>query len=387
MILEVTAVPYTTNHRGGGESFPWYLSEQLHFLEPTVFAYAQENRPEGLPSYHLVLPARFLDFPPLITRHNPLPTTETLRTARSFLSEHLDELDFIHVHNLRTAMSTMWLFLAHRLQSRSKFRILLTDHGSRWFPLPSLTVSWADAFLPVSSASRDQLLQLAHKPSWTLPVGVPPGYPGLHPPRNTNERRTIDVIFFGRLSAFKRPDLFLRLVSDLMKCGFPDLRAVLMGSPSGPHYWNYLLREIRRYDLGKRLRVVLNPSTEEAARILADARLNILLSNQVPEGGIQRVASELAPSTVLEAGSCGTPTLASTFRGVEDVIRPNETGIIVDTRRWSSVIGAASRLLRDESQWEALSNGVWQFVRRERTYDHIARELQAFLNRLRQGGS
>ena len=171
-----------------------------------------------------------------------------------------------------------------------------------------------------------------------------------------------------------------------MKYGFPDLRAVLMGSPSGPHYWNYLQREIRRYDLGEKLRVVLNPSTKEAARILADAKLNILLSNQVPEGGIQRVASELAPSTVLEAGSCGTPTLASTFRGVEDVIHPNETGIIVDTRRWSSVIGAASRLLRDESQWEALSNGVWQFVRRERTYDHIARELQAFLNRLRQGG-
>ena len=386
MILEVTAVPYTTNHRGGGESFPWYLSEQLHFLEPTVFAYAQEDRPERVPSYHLVLPARFLDFPPFITRHNPLPTTETLRTARSFLNEHLDELDFIHVHNLRTAMSTMWLFLAHRLQPRSKFRILLTDHGSRWFPLPSLTVSWADAFLPVSSASRDQLLQFAQRPNWTLPVGVSPGYPGLHPPRNTNERRTIDVIFFGRLSAFKRPDLFLRLVSDLMKYGFPDLRAVLMGSPSGPHYWNYLQREIRRYDLGEKLRVVLNPSTKEAARILADAKLNILLSNQVPEGGSQRVASELAPSTVLEAGSCGTPTLASTFRGVEDVIHPNETGIIVDTRRWSSVIGAASRLLRDESQWEALSNGVWQFVRRERTYDHIARELQAFLNRLRQGG-
>lgn len=384
MILEVTAVPYTENHRGGGESFPWYLSQQLRKLEPTILAYAQEADCPNPPSDHFVLPALFLDFPPTFSRHNPIPTSRTIRIARSFLRAHSKELDFIHVHNLRTAMATMWLALAHRQQTNSKFRILLTDHGSRWFPFPYRTAPWADFFLPVSSASRVELQRYARRPSWVLPVGVPPDYPGLSLPRKSYSERPIDLLFFGRFVEFKRPHLFLRLVSDLIEQVNPSLRAVLMGSRVDARYWSHIEREIIRQDLGERLRIVLNPSTEEAASLLGKAKLNVLLSNQAPKAGTGRTPSELAPTTVMEAGACGTPTLASTFRGVGDVVNSGQTGLIVDTHQWPAVVQTATQILRDESGWEELSRAVWGFVRRERTYDRIAGNLHALLRDLKE---
>lgn len=385
MILETTAVPFTNSHRGGGESFPWYLSEQLGKLEPTILAYAEEPGSPNPPPNHLVLPGCFLDLPPAMSSSNPLPTPETVRAARAFMDEHVKELDFVHVHNLRTAMTTMWLSLAHRVQRRSKIRILLTDHGSRWFPFPSLTASWVDLLLPVSAASRDQLRAYANKPARILPVGVPPNYPGLHRPRRLYGERETDIIFFGRMMPFKRPDLFLRLAASLSETSGRGLRAVLMGSVSDRRYWAYLQGQIRRYGLAERLRVVLNPSTEEASRLLADAKLGVLLSNQSLEGGTKPVASELAPSSVLEAGACGTPTLASAFRGVEDVIRSGQTGLVVDANQWSAVVKNATQVLRDEGMWDALSNSVQQFVRTERTYDRIATDLYKALSRVRQG--
>ena len=384
MILETTAVPFTNNHRGGGESFPWYLSEQLGKLEPTILAYAQEPGSPNPPPNHLALPGCFLDLPPVMNSSNPLPTPETVRLARAFMEAHGKELDFIHVHNLRTAMTTMWLSLAHRAQRKSKVRILLTDHGSRWFPFPSLTAAWVDLLLPVSAASRDQLRAYTKKPARILPVGVPPDYVGLQKPRKSYGVREVDVVFFGRLIAYKRPDLFLRLASDLSERWDRGLRAVLMGSLSDKRYWSYLQGEIRRSGLGGRLRVILNPSTEEAARVLANARLNVLLSNQAAVAGERQVASELAPSAVLEAGSCGTPTLASAFRGVEDVIRAGQTGLVVDSLQWDAVVESATRILRHESEWDALSSGVEQFVRSERTYDRIAGDLHKVLSNVRQ---
>ena len=384
MILETTAVPFTKSHRGGGESFPWYLSEQLGKLEPTILAYAQEPGTPSPPPNHLALPGCFLNVPPAMTTSNPLPTPETVRVARAFIEAHVKELDFIHVHNLRTAMTTMWLSLAHRGQRKSKIRILLTDHGSRWFPFPSLTASWVDFLLPVSSASWDQLRAYTQKPARILPVGVPPDYPGLQKPRKLYGEREVDVIFFGRLIAYKRIDLFLRLASDLSERWNRGLRAVLMGSLSDKRYWSYLQGEILRSGLDGRLRVILNPSTEEAARLLANARLNVLLSNQATVAGKRQVASELAPITVLEAGSCGTPTLASAFRGVEDVIRAGQTGLVVDSSHWDKVVESATRILRHESEWDALSCGVEQFVRSERTYDRIAGDLYRMLSNVRQ---
>ena len=90
------------------------------------------EEPIGLPS--LVIPSVSLKIPPFLSDYNPVPLPWAPREIERTLRVQADSLKIIHIHNLRTAFSVAWLLTAGRIKPRYNYKIVLTDHGSRFFP-------------------------------------------------------------------------------------------------------------------------------------------------------------------------------------------------------------------------------------------------------------
>ena len=383
LILEVTAVPFTPAHRGGGESYPWRLSHALASFERVVNCYAYENGPPEEAGEFRRIAGWFLDAGPLLTVDNPLPSGKGLMSIATVLQTLESEIEFVHVHNLGTAMSTAWMFLSRLRRTGARFRILLTDHGSRWFPFPRATAAMADYYIPVSESSRDRLNRLAQRPSWVLPPGVPMDYPALAQPPLSMEARDIDLLFFGRIARWKRPDLVLQLAADLSRESGRPIHTIIAGSATDRPFLGWLRREAERLRIQDSTQFVLGPSEVDAARLFCRSKLHPFLSTTSDRFGRTYPAPELAAATVLEAGAAGTPSICNDLPGVREQIRPGGTGEVVSVDNWKETVRTCGELLGDAERWTTLSRGAREFVVKERTYGVLAKRFSNYLNEIR----
>lgn len=384
-VLEVTAVPFSPRFRGGGESYPWFLSMELAKFEKVVrcVSVPEPDPSSGPPA--TIVPAFFLNFPPLFSEANPLPGLRSFNAIKTLLEDSSDPIEFVHVHNLRTAMSTAWLLLSKLNRVEHKFKILLTDHNARWFPFPRLTSGCADYYVPVSEESRSMLNGYAVRPSVTIPTGVPSDYPGLLRPLRPWESRDTDLLFFGRLAPWKRPDLTIRLARDLAEVLGRELTVVIAGSEVEPSFTSWLHRAASSKASRARVRFVSNPSVEEAAKLLAGSKLHTLFSSRLDAFGRANPVPELSPTTVVEAAACGTPTISSDFPGARQQILEGQTGYVKSLRDWAGIVAVAAGLLNSPEAWNVLSARCRYFVTTERTYKVLAERLAAFLSEIRAG--
>ena len=384
-ILEVTAVPFGPHHRGGGESYPWRLARELSRWEKVVscFSYESESPDPGVPSHRI--PARFLHAPPAFSPHNPLPTLATFRSIVDQLGARGDPPEFVHVHNLRTAMSATWLLLARLRRAQAGYKVLLTDHGARWFPFPRMTAAVADYYVPVSEASLERLVRWAQRPSFVLPPGIPTDYPGLARELRSYDAREFDLVFFGRVVPWKRPDLALRLARELAPQLGRTPRLAIAGSIQDPGFLKWLKTESVRLGLSDTVSFLPDPSDEAAVDLLGRSKLHLFLSARTDVFGRRYPAPELASATLLEAAACGTPTVCSDLPGAREQLRPDRTGIVVSLEAWDATVASVARLLADAERWKGMSAGAREFVRTERTYRVLAERFSGFLREVREG--
>jgi glycosyltransferase involved in cell wall biosynthesis len=383
-ILEITAVPFTDGYRGGGESYPWCLSQELANYEDVLTCFCPPPGSSLFNDRIRPIPGAFVDIPPVLRRLNPLPHPGSLRAIIRCLDE-TEDLEFLHVHNLRTAMSSTWLFLSHLNRVGHRFKVLLTDHNSRWFPFPRLTARWADYYVPVSEESKSILNRYQPRPSYIVPTGVPMSYPGLQLKFRPWNEREFDLIFFGRIAPWKRPDLVLRLARGLMSSLDRPPGVVIAGSVESDGYLRWLRSESARLGLGNRTRFVLDPSTEEAASLIAKTRLHLLLSSHWDVFGHYYPCPELAPITIIEAAACGTPSLCSNLPGVREQVLHGRTGLAVSPDDWPPLLAASRELLTHPERWMTMAQEARQFAIRDRTYHVLAQRLSGFLAHIREG--
>lgn len=118
------------------------------------------------------------------------------------------------------------------------------------------------------------------------------------------------VLFVGRLTARKAPDLLVRALADVT-----DVNCAFVGD--GP-----MRRKLERLavELGvaDRVAFVGNLAPAELGRVYADADLTVLPS-----------VSEGMPLVVIESMACGTPVLTTRVAGSENLIEDWETGFLV----------------------------------------------------------
>jgi glycosyltransferase involved in cell wall biosynthesis len=383
-ILEVTAVPFAPEFPGGGERYPSILSAELGRSERVVVSFADHDSERTDGGQRLLLPALHLRAPPFLTQANPLPRWATFSAIRRYIMQHRSEIEFVHVHNPRTALGATWVWIAMLQRSGSNFKIIITDHAARFAPFPRLAASAADYYVAVSQHSLAQLNELATRPGIVLPPPVPEVFLQ-GPPLRPFSSRDIDLLYLGRVVPWKRPDKFLELARRVEAARPRPLRVTLAGAPLEDGYWADLRR--RANDLGLRISVefVRRPSDATVLDLYGRAKFFVLLSMHTDEAGRFYRNPELAPASVVEAAARGTPSVVSNLRGVDEQVIPGVTGFVVDPEDLDSVAGRVAGLLDDPTEWAKLSAAAREFAVRERSPRAFGEKMVGFLQNVREG--
>ncbi|HUJ72572.1 MAG TPA: glycosyltransferase family 4 protein [Verrucomicrobiae bacterium] len=173
------------------------------------------------------------------------------------------------------------------------------------------------------------------------------------------------LVYIGRLKRYKRVDLIIEAVTRL-RTQYPDIRFFVVGT--GDHE-----KELR----GQVAKVGLEKAVEFCG-FVSEARKKELL--QMAWVGTQTSTIEGWGLGVIEAGACGTPTVASDSPGLRESVRDGQTGILVphgDVEALTAAIrklladaalrgkmGAAAREWAEHFSWEEMARRSLQFLER-----------------------
>jgi glycosyltransferase involved in cell wall biosynthesis len=176
--------------------------------------------------------------------------------------------------------------------------------------------------------------------------------PGIRRPDARPEpiaRRAPLVVYVGRLEAYKRIDLVLEAVAQLV-ARHPGVRLALLGRGAER---SRLERRAAELGIHDRVEFAGFVSDDERDACLARARVCVCASHKEGFG-----------LTVIEANAVGTPNVASDAPGLRDTVRDGETGFLVpgaDPTRFADRIGA---LLGDDALAERMSQAALAWSQR-----------------------
>lgn len=381
-ILEVTAVPFTYKHSGGGERYPTELIKELSKIERVTGCYSSDEGVRILDNDFLV-PSKFVNAEPFITNSNPLPTLRSFLEIRNFIQSNIHEIEFVHIHNLRTAMSTTWLFLI-RLLKNSKFKVILTDHNAQFFPFPQLSISAVDYYAPVSRYSNQILQSYSSKPFRVIPAPVRMDFnKGTH--LKKFEERDIDLLFVGRIVPWKAPDKLIEVVHYLYSNGIPNIRAVIAGRPLSREYYDYLVSMVKHYNLKNNITFLLSPDDNTVSNLYSASKYHVLMSSSIDVYGHKHSSPELSPATIAEAALFGTPSIVSSEPGLSEQVENRSTGYVINESDLLSASGIVKNALESPDLWKDLSDRAYDKVKNERNISKIVSDFKNYLDDIRSG--
>lgn len=172
------------------------------------------------------------------------------------------------------------------------------------------------------------------------------------------------LIYVTRLKRYKRVDLPIAAVVQL-RTVFPGLRLFVTGSGDHEAALRQLAASLGVADAVEFIGFV---SEERKHQLLQQAWL-----------GVQTSTIEGWGLGVIEAGACGTPTVASNSPGLIESVRDGETGVLVPHGDLDALVAVLRRLLADHAErnrlganarewarqlsWEKMSERALEFLR------------------------
>ena len=247
---------------------------------------------------------------------------------------------------------------------------VLADKYHRWL------TRWCQRLITVSPALRDELIR----------DGVPPEKV-VYVPNETNLstydrsgaareairaefRMTPDLTVIGtvaRLAAFKNIPLLLRAAKPLTEA-HDDVRLVIVGDgPDRP-----ALERMAR-DLGIDQKVYFAGWRNDVARVLSAFDLFALPSR-----------TEGMPNTVMEAMALGKPVVATDVGGVAELVKDEETGLLVPSDDLERFTGALSRMLEDRQFAGRVASAGREFIEKNHNGSTVAgRVLDVYVDLLK----
>lgn len=146
-------------------------------------------------------------------------------------------------------------------------------------------------------------------------------------------RDTVLAGMIGRLEPVKGPEYFVE-AARLVKERFPQAEFLIVGEGSLRHALESRCKELSISD-----KTSFTGWREDIPEILAILDIVVLPSLNEAVGRI-----------LIEAGACGKPVVASRVGGIPEVIRDNETGILVPPRDVTGLANALTSLLENRGR-------------------------------------
>lgn len=217
----------------------------------------------------------------------------------------------------------------------------------------------------VSDSTRDDLVArgLDAADVHVVPNGVDLDLYRPDPATGVFDRPT--VLYLGRLKRYKGVDLVLKAVARLRDRGV-DVRLVVGGKGDDRPRLEALAVSLAIED---RVEFEGFVSHDRKLELLRRAWVHVLTSPK--EGwGI----------TVVEAGACGTPSVASDAPGLRDSVRDGETGLLVPHGDVDALAAALERVISDEALRSRLGEAAVRFAR-GLSWDAAADRFEEILRR------
>jgi glycosyltransferase involved in cell wall biosynthesis len=378
MILEITSVAFNENHFGGGESYPWRIFKALS--KKTDVLYCVSSSLGKMPEHDgtELIDAHFLNLPPFLNTHNPLPKFAGLKKMKAILTRN--DIDIVHLHNLRTVSTALWLFIS-KLNNRGKYKVILSDHGARLLPFPGLLTRFVDYYAPVSSFSAKVLNSYHKKPTFLIPPIIPAEFFR----EAQGEKKDIDLLIYGRIAPWKRQDLALKVVEELVKSGNGSIKAVIAGGSVNRDYMDYLSRFVSKRCLSNNVKFCLNVSDEEAKELLARSKLLLALSWTSDMYGHVYRLPELSSATILEAAAMGVPTIASAIEAFREVVADGESGYLVNPENTALIVSKVRELLLNSEETKNLGIIARNLCFANNSEGAVSQKLIDFFDLIRSG--
>jgi glycosyltransferase involved in cell wall biosynthesis len=210
-------------------------------------------------------------------------------------------------------------------------------------------------------------------PGVFVPNGIDLG--ALVPGRSREEVRSelatgpddVAMLFFGALTAQKRPDRFVRLLATLR-----DTRALgwVLGDGEARAETE---AAVRAAGLADRVRFL--GYRERVASFVAGA--DLLASTSDTEG---------IPAAILEAGYLGLPTAGFDIGGMAECVLHGETGLLAPEGDEDALAALARRLVSDGAERRSMGEAARRFVAEEFSMASVGRRYEAFYERLLERG-
>ncbi|MCY4647791.1 MAG: glycosyltransferase family 4 protein [Gammaproteobacteria bacterium] len=200
--------------------------------------------------------------------------------------------------------------------------------------------------IAVSRSTRDDLTGRGLRaPMEVIPVGVDTVHYTPHPGGRSTPRPSL--LYLGRLKRYKGVDLLVRAVAKLAREGlYIDFKVA--GAGDGRPELEQLVKE-----MGVEERVIFLGFVDDRTKIdlMRTSWVHGLTSPK--EGwGI----------TVLEAGACGTPSVASDSPGLREAVLAGKTGLLVPHGDVDALAGAIRRLVTDRQLRDQLGAGARRYA-------------------------
>jgi glycosyltransferase involved in cell wall biosynthesis len=174
------------------------------------------------------------------------------------------------------------------------------------------------------------------------------------------------VVSVGRINDWKGYDVLLESIGILKQRGVRAELAIAGDVyPGGERYRDRLLLQIRRDGLSDRVRLL--GFVDDVTELLDRAAIFVLPSRRPEPFGL----------ALLEALAQGVACVASDAGGPRDLIRPDETGLLVPPGDPGALADALERLLRSSTLRERLGQAAAVDVRRRFSVEQLLDEVEA----------
>lgn len=282
------------------------------------------------------------------------------------------EFDLLHVHwvipqGLSSAMLPAWITTPK----------LLTAHGGDVFAstggikksIAKFVTDRHNAITVNSTAMQVAVEDLTGHQSQVIPMGVDLSqFSTVTPRRDQGQAKPPEILFVGRLAEKKGVEYLIKAMPAI-KAAVPGVKLKIVGD--GPR--REMLEQVATAT------GVSGSITFEGARPNADlpgfyrdADLFIAPSIVAEDGDTEALGVVL-----LEAAGCGLPVISTRVGGIPDVVRHNETGLLVSQKSPDEIAGAAISLLADRSRAVQLGMAARRHVVNNFSWDSVGNRFAA----------
>jgi glycosyltransferase involved in cell wall biosynthesis len=323
-------------------------------------------------------------YPYRVIRHPRFYSTRYfVNWYRGFVSRaaRKHRFDVIHCHDVYPTG-----YVAVLSRDELKIPLVITSHGGDvragnarlrkpgMRPRFEQAIRSADALISIGRFTTEGFLQLGADATkiHDIPNGVdltPFAAPVHRPPDLSDEIHPgAYLLFIGRLARRKGLDVLLNALALLPRAAGIEL--VIAGSGDEQESIEQLIQQLRLTD---RVKLVGRVEGAKKTWLLQNATAVVLPSR----------GWEAFPLVVLEAYAAGRPVVGSRIAGLEDVIIPEQTGLLFESESHEE-LATALRRVRDDAGWLQQAGANARARAEDYSWDEIARRHVDMYTGLRQ---